>query len=107
MEDPSYLLPWIPHIQDFVRRANSLPLEGLTVTSWWRGPGHNRSVGGSTESQHLFALGVDIAGDRRRLQAVAERAPLFDLVAVLEPGHLHIQRYPAGALRRAGVTFPT
>lgn len=106
-DDFGYLLPWVPHIQEFVWRANSLPLQGLTVTSWWRGPGHNRNVGGSAESQHLFALAVDIAGDIQRLRRVAQGAAAMGLFAVLEPGHLHIQRHPAGALRRAGVTFPT
>ncbi len=104
-DDPSYLIVWIPWIQQFVARVNSMRLFGVTVTSWWRGPQHNRQVGGSRESQHLFALAIDVSGSREKLTALEQQAWGVGLVPVMEPGHLHIQAFPAGALRRAGVTF--
>lgn len=106
IDDPSYLIAWVPWIQQFVARVNSMSLVGATVSSWWRGPSHNRNVGGSAESQHLFALAIDITGSRDKLARLQQQAFGVGLVPVMEGGHLHIQAFPAGALRRVGVQFP-
>lgn len=102
---------WLPHIHDFVRRVvRSIPpgrtSAQLTLSSWFRDARTNQLVGGDPDSQHLFALAADFTGPRIVLEQVALLAQLNGLVAVLEPGHLHVQRHPAGLLSRLGVRFP-
>lgn len=103
---PEYLFPWLGHIWEFAGRANRLPLGGTTVTSWWRSPQHNRAVGGHPESQHIFALAIDVAGTRDQRRDIVTAARRVGLTAVDEGSHVHVQAFPAGALRRAGVRFP-
>lgn len=67
-----------------------------TVTSWWRSPEHNRSVGGVDDSQHLIGTAFDVI-ERPRI-AEALRAAGF--VVVREPDHLHVQAWPAGYASR-------
>jgi len=77
------------------------------VTSWFRTPDTNRAAGGSPESQHLFALAWDLDAPREQLAGIADAAASLGLVAVHESDHVHVQLFPAGALARAGVTFPS
>jgi len=101
---------WLPYIRSFFGRIlRSIPradASRLTVSSWYRTPSQNRSARGDPDSQHLFALGMDITGPRDVLARVAKFARLAGLVAVLEGSHLHLQLFQAGALARAGVQFP-
>lgn len=100
---------WLPYISAIVQRANLLlwAVPSATPTSWFRSPEENRDVGGQAESQHLFGLAVDFTGDPGTIARLAGHALALDLTPVQERDHLHIQLFPAGALGRAGVTFPT
>ncbi len=103
---------WFPFISSFAFRVNVLlnHLAGqgvfVDLTSWFRTANENQQVGGSPESQHLFALGADFAGSSQAQNALLTHAPAVSLIAVNEPGHVHLQLFPAGALSRAGVRFP-
>jgi len=107
--DFRYLLPWLPLIEGFVGQAVQLPIRDMTVTSFWRNPTHNRNVGGAAESQHIFALAFDVTGTRFQRDQVLKAARARGLVAVENPRKqiVHVQQFQAGALGRAGVTFPT
>jgi len=102
---------WFPFILDFYWRVfalfNRLPGRPR-VTSWFRTADNNRLVGGSPESQHLFALAMDIESEApERLEfTIGEVARAVGLVAVPGRNFVHLQLFPAGALARAGVTFP-
>ncbi len=86
-------------LNEFVRRV--LRVQGVgAFTSWWRGTGQNSRVGGSPDSQHLWAAAVDVTGDLRAIERSATRQ---GLIAVRFPGHVHIQAWPAGAARRVGL----
>lgn len=101
---------WLPHIRNFVGRLLSSVAHAdaakVTVSSWFRTFATNRAAGGDPESQHLFALAVDITGPRDVLTRIGRLAQLAGLVALLEGSHLHVQMFPAGALARVGVRFP-
>jgi len=99
---------WLPYITGFVQRANALLYyaPGLTPTSWWRSPDQNRAAGGDDESQHLFAIGMDAAGSKDAVRRAMIVAPQLGLIPVAEPGYVHVQLFPRGALARVGVTFP-
>ena len=71
-----------------------------TVTSWWRSPERNAAVGGSSSSQHLLGVAIDVTGD---LQRIAHAARAAGWVVVVESDHVHLQAFPAGALARAGI----
>ncbi len=100
---------WFPFIFAFASRANMIlqNVPGLRITSWYRNPETNRDVGGDAESQHLFALGLDVEGSDDALREVIAIAPAVGLVPDREPGHAHVQLFPRGALARAGVHFPS
>lgn len=84
----------------------------ISVTSWFRSPEHNREVGGSPESQHLFGLAVDLIGAPTALERFGAAAAGQGLVPVhsrdRDTGqpYLHVQRFPAGHLAQLGVRFP-
>jgi uncharacterized protein YcbK (DUF882 family) len=96
---PAYLVAAIgPHIRDFIARARAANAS-LAVTSWYRSRAHNDAVGGARFSQHLLGLALDtvpVAGAQRAQLAAAFRRQ--GLTAVDEGDHLHVQRFPAGAL---------
>jgi len=99
---------WFPFILNFYWRAVRLffTYSGLALTSWFRTPEVNRDEGGDPESQHLFGLAWDLAVPPQIAAQVVDTARQLGLVAVDERTHVHIQAFPAGALARAGVTFP-
>lgn len=99
-----HLPPWSFLIREFVQLLIQAVHEGQSVTSWFRSVEDNRRVGGDRESQHLLALAFDLVGPR--LVQTMQTANMLGLTAVLEDDHLHVQRFPAGALTRAGVVFP-
>ena len=95
---------WRPVIEVFVRKVVTTLVPGQRVTSWYRNAQRNLDEGGSPESQHLFGLAIDVTGpqlDFTRFLAMRER-----LTTESERDHLHIQLFPPGALRRAGIRFP-
>jgi len=99
---------WFPFISNFYWRAvaGAQGFGGLSVSSWFRTPAKNRIEGGAPESQHLFGLAWDVVVPRQNLEHLVEHMRGQGLVAVQERGHVHVQAFPAGALARAGVTFP-
>jgi len=102
---------WLPLIQAFYVRAldlsRRLPLP-WQVTSWFRTAERNRIEGGSPESQHLFALAMDFDIPSSQMQPGIQSAFRSGLIGVSSGRTtLHVQLFPAGALARAGVRFPT
>lgn len=77
------------------------------ITSWYRSRSRNVAASGAEDSQHLFGLALDVVPGKPSLQlGVNEAAGRFreaGFVAVPFPTHLHVQTYPAGVLRDAGV----
>ena len=108
---PSFLLSsaWFPVIFAFYIRAAEIfrVVSGLQVTSWWRDPITNLDLGGDPQSQHLFGLGMDIAGSQDALRDASNLARRLGLISVDFGAYLHLQLFPAGALARIGVSFPT
>lgn len=99
---------WLPVIRIFVRRVVALMqwIPDETLTSWFRTPERNRIEGGDPESQHLFALAIDLDVPPGDLATDAATARSFRLVPDISGGILHVQLFPAGVLARAGITFP-
>ncbi len=77
------------------------------ITSWYRSPSRNVAASGAADSQHLFGLALDLVPGKPSLQlGINEAAGRFreaGFVVVPFPTHLHVQTYPAGLLRSAGV----
>lgn len=96
--------PWLGVIVQFLRALSQALVHGQVITSWYRTPQFNRSIGGDADSQHLFGLAMDIAGPQLVFSLGLARRN--GLVAVMERDHLHVQAFPKGALKRAGVRFP-
>lgn len=93
---------WWPVYNHLIERVNVLATvdQALTVSSWYRNPAKNASVGGDPESQHLFGFAVDVATNKpEELRRVANS---LGLVAVEEFDHVHLQLFPAGFLRSLG-----
>ncbi len=108
---PSALLEsgWLPLIRTFFDRALKLSemIVFWNVTSWFRTAERNRIEGGNPESQHLFALAIDFALPATQMSVALDRAREVGLVpSATRKDVLHVQLFPAGALARAGVTFP-
>lgn len=65
-----------------------LRLNGMTITSWWRSPWHNKDVGGVANSLHLIGWAFDIipvtGENRRKLEAMGMKV-------IDEGDHLHAQ----------------
>ncbi len=99
---------WFPYVAGIFQRVSLLLriVPGLTATSWFRTAATNRRVGGDPESQHLFAIAVDLDGSDDALRRAQAEAPRVGLIPVREPSHLHVQLFPRGALARVGVRFP-
>jgi len=101
---------WFPWILNFYWRVAGVFFQfpgRVGVSSWFRTPEKNRIEGGAPESQHLFGLAMDLSGPGALLPDVVAVARANHLIAVQERGHVHVQMFPAGALARAGVRFPT
>jgi len=99
---------WRPFIIEFYRRAFSMAdVRGIEVISWFRTAERNRIEGGDPESQHLFAIAMDLRMPLANLQAAQGKARGAGLItSTTTSGSLHVQLFPAGTLARAGVRFP-
>lgn len=86
----------------FVERVVPALRREVQLSSWYRAPSHNRSVGGHPDSQHLLGLAVDVVGSRWAMEAFAAAARSQGLVAVEEGTHVHVQLFPAGWIRHQG-----
>jgi len=101
---------WFPFILNFYWKVAGVFFRypgRVGLSSWFRTPEMNRTAGGSPESQHLFGLAMDITANPALVSDVKIVAEQNGLVAVQERDHVHVQAFPAGALARAGVHFPT
>ncbi len=83
-----------PELREFFHALFRIPIDpGTLLTSWWRDPRVNRSVGGLTNSFHLWALAVDVvAPDPAHLIGHAREVGLD---AIDEGSHVHLE--PIGA----------
>jgi len=100
---------WAPGVYTWfwdalIRGVGPVWEEGDFVSSYWRDPGWNASVGGHRDSQHLVALGIDLTFKRVSTKEAALRgATAQGLVAVDEGTHAHIQAFPPGIIRSGGL----
>lgn len=80
-------------IAGFVWKLLELFLQSrYSVTSWFRTPEHNASVGGSPSSLHLRGLAVDVVpGDGVSRDALLAHAVRVGLHGVVEADHVHLQ----------------
>lgn len=100
--------PWFPFVEATFQRVSLVVqlVPGLRATSWFRTAAINREAGGDPESQHLFALAVDLSGSQDAERQAIVIARELGLNPVAEPSHVHLQLFPRGALARVGVRFP-
>jgi len=77
------------------------------ITSWFRSPLENVRAGGHPDSQHLVGLAFDVVpGKGTSRLAINEAAQIFRRFGfTVDPAkrHIHVQTFPAGILRPAGV----
>ncbi len=99
---------WFPFILNFYWRVVGLffAFPRIALTSWFRTVEANRLEGGDEDSQHLFALAMDLRVPLDIVPNLMTRGRQMGLVMVQERNHVHVQAFPAGALARAGVRFP-
>lgn len=82
---------------NLVRKHHGLPETGIRLLSWARSYTHNKTVGGASNSQHLYFLATDIAREEiDRLCPWDGGRAVFDqlLEAVFRNGGVGL--YPAG-----------
>jgi hypothetical protein len=99
------ILALVAEVLDPLRRHVGAP---LTVTSGYRSPEVNRSVGGTSTSDHLSGGAVDLRPPRgwdaeRLARAVLALGLPFDQLIVYDAargGHLHIGHRPGGGRRQ-------
>lgn len=99
---PWQLVYTYPAVRWFLQALADTFVPGVSASSWYRNPSHNRSVGGAADSQHLLGLAVDLVGDRWALASAERMARAAGLTPVYEGSHLHVQLFPAGYLRSQG-----
>lgn len=104
---PGFWKIWISAAESALREIDADSGGDTILTSWFRSPSQNRAVGGDPDSQHLVGLALDVVPGKANLQlAVNEAAGRFTEAgfrSVPAATHLHIQTFPAGVLRTAGV----
>lgn len=86
-------------VAEFLSLIRQAWVQGVTVTSWYRDPIKNEEEGGEPDSQHLVGLAVDVVGPG--VDLFARRCSDLGMIVVPEIDHLHVQRYPKGALSEA------
>jgi hypothetical protein len=81
------------YMLEFMQKIISIALAtNASITSWIRSQKHNKDVGGSEYSLHLAGLAVDLIFDTPADKLLAiHYAERFDLTAIDEGDHLHIQ----------------
>ncbi len=95
---------WAPGLlAAFLSRLGPVARHVTQFTSWWRSIDRNARVGGSPESQHLWAAAVDATGPNLRNIAIAARSSGLIAVEIPAKGIVHIQAWPAGSARRIGL----
>ena len=96
-------------IVDYVRRLLPAIPPGVHLESWHRTWDENVAAKGKPESQHLLGLATDWTGTEKALDTLAIRArrqglhPFKGVSPRTGTRLLHVQRFPAGALRQLGL----
>lgn len=62
-----------------------------SVSSWIRTEKHNEKVGGSSNSQHLLGLAVDLVPDDTDWDPIVIDLLRLGLKAIKEKDHIHVQ----------------
>jgi len=94
---PGFWDAFVWHVNDVATRATT----PVSISSWYRSPAANDAAGGVRDSQHLLGAAVDIVGLSRR--DLASDFTRRGFVVVNESDHLHVQAWPAGLARSAGL----
>ncbi len=104
---PGFWARWLGAADSAIRAIDADAGGDTIITSWFRSPFENRRVGGDPDSQHLVGLALDLIPGKKSLDlAINEAASGFaavGFVPVPAPTHLHVQTFPGGLLRPAGV----
>lgn len=104
---PGFWSRWISAAESALREIDDDTAGETIITSWWRSPFENQRVGGNKDSQHLVGLALDVVPGKPSFKlAVSEASSRFmeaGFITVPSERHLHIQTFPAGLLRSAGV----
>lgn len=93
---------WSDLVQRVINGAQDPSSASLHISSWWRDPGSNASVGGHPQSQHLVGLAMDVGGPIAARELYAQHARNF-LHVVEESDHVHVQYWAAGLLASTGL----
>jgi len=94
---PGFWSAFVYFINDAVASVSA----PVTLTSWYRNEADNYRVGGHNDSQHLIGAAVDLhAGTPGKL---IEELTRRGFIVVDEGDHIHVQAWPAGLARRAGL----
>ncbi len=104
---PGFWSRWLSAADQALREIDDDASGDTVITSWWRSPFENQRVGGLPDSQHLVGLAFDLVPGKPSFKlAVSEASSRFmeaGFITVPAERHLHIQTFPAGLLRSAGV----
>lgn len=104
---PGFWARWLGAADQALREIDDSAGGDTIITSWWRSPFENQRVGGLPDSQHLVGLALDVVPGKPGFKlAVSEASSRFaeaGFITVPAERHLHIQTFPAGVLRSAGV----
>ena len=104
---PGFWSRWLGAADEALREIDDSAGGDTILTSWWRSPFENQRVGGLPDSQHLVGLAFDVVPGKPGFKlAVSEASSRFmeaGFITVPAERHLHIQTFPAGVLRSAGV----
>ena len=68
-------------------------IPGVSISSWWRWPGHNEDVGGMLFSLHQIGWAWDLVPDGAVTQAQVIATGLPFLKLNPEGSHLHVQLF--------------
>ena len=104
---PGFWSRWLSAADSALREIDAEGIDDIIITSWFRSPFNNRAVNGNPDSQHLVGLALDVVPAKQNLSSSINEAAAsfaeFGFVVVPASKHLHIQTFPAGLLRPAGV----
>ena len=94
---PGFWDAFVYHIND----AAAAVTGSVSASSWYRNQADNERVGGDKDSQHLLGAAVDLVAARP--EKLASQLTARGFVVVNEGDHIHVQAWPAGIARRAGL----
>lgn len=109
---PGFWQRWIGAAEFALREIDADAGGETIITSWYRSPLENRQANGKPDSQHLVGLALDVVPAKgNRTLAINEAAQRFQQAGFISvifdagggTGHLHVQTFPKGLLRQAGI----